>query len=207
MPFTRILCLVLEIKLRVGVFAVLDFCLFCQGMSTLLVVQVGAVFRWVSKVIAWLQLLHLVIGLKVSHQFFSQFGAKLKLLALCAIFLTLWASYKYVLGILIGSSPCSLLLWLVGVIILVLVFLQSLENCSNDIEDYDVSSKKKIMIIIIRLIFGERGKFVCQQKILRKSTHMIWCWLQKESAVTIALIQLPWIQFASLEKLLDWSSP
>ena len=46
------------------------------------------------------------------------------------IFPALWASYRWLLGILIGSSRCLLLLWLVGVIALVLVFRQSFENRS-----------------------------------------------------------------------------
>ena len=43
MPFTRILCLVLEINLRVGVFFcfVLDLCLFFHRMSTLSILQVN----------------------------------------------------------------------------------------------------------------------------------------------------------------------
>ena len=40
------------------------------------------------------------------------------------------ASYRWLLRIVIGSSRCLLLLWLVGVIALVLVFQQSFENCS-----------------------------------------------------------------------------
>ena len=47
------------------------------------------------------------------------------------IFPALWASYRQLLGIVIGSSRCLLLLWLVGVIALVLVFWQSFENRSN----------------------------------------------------------------------------
>ena len=48
------------------------------------------------------------------------------------IFPALRASYRWLLGIVIGSSRCSsrFLLWLVGVIALVLVFRQSFENCS-----------------------------------------------------------------------------
>ena len=39
--------------------------------------------------------------------------------------------FEYLLRILIGSSYCLLLLWLVGVITLALGFQQSFENCSN----------------------------------------------------------------------------
>ena len=51
------------------------------------------------------------------------------------IFPALRASYRWLLGIVIGSSRClflvSCLLWLVGVVALVLVFLQSFENRSK----------------------------------------------------------------------------
>ena len=40
--------------------------------------SIRVVFKWPSKVITWLRLLRLVIGLKESHQFFSQWEAKLK---------------------------------------------------------------------------------------------------------------------------------
>ena len=42
-----------------------------------------AVFRWLSKVITWLRLLRLVIGLKDSRQFFNQWEAKPKPIAPC----------------------------------------------------------------------------------------------------------------------------
>ena len=42
-----------------------------------------AVFKWLSKVITWLRLLRLVIGLKDSRQFFSQWEAKPKPIAPC----------------------------------------------------------------------------------------------------------------------------
>ena len=44
---------------------------------------VRAVFKWLSKVIMWLWLLQLVIGLKDSRQFFSQWEAKPKPIAPC----------------------------------------------------------------------------------------------------------------------------
>ena len=47
-------------------------------------------------------------------------------------FPALRASYMELLGIVIGSSRCLLLLWLVGVIALVLGFRQSFENRSNN---------------------------------------------------------------------------
>ena len=40
-----------------------------------------AVFKWLSKVITWLRLLRLVIGLKESRQFFNQWEAKPKPIA------------------------------------------------------------------------------------------------------------------------------
>ena len=43
----------------------------------------GAVFKWLSKVITWLRLLRLVIGLKDSRQFFNQWEAKPKPIAPC----------------------------------------------------------------------------------------------------------------------------
>ena len=41
------------------------------------------VFKWLSKVITWLRLLRLVIGLKDSRQFFNQWEAKPKPIAPC----------------------------------------------------------------------------------------------------------------------------
>ena len=46
---------------------------FSRALSKL---QVRAVFKWLSKVITWLWLLRLMIGLKDSWQFFSQWEAK-----------------------------------------------------------------------------------------------------------------------------------
>ena len=43
----------------------------------------SAVFKWLSKVITWLRLLRLVIGLKGSRQFFNQWEAKPKPIAPC----------------------------------------------------------------------------------------------------------------------------
>ena len=40
-----------------------------------------AVFKWLSKIITWLRLLRLVIGLKESHQFFNQWESKPKPIA------------------------------------------------------------------------------------------------------------------------------
>ena len=42
-----------------------------------------AVFKWLSKVITWLRLLRLVIGLKDSRQFFNQWEAKPKPIEPC----------------------------------------------------------------------------------------------------------------------------
>ena len=41
----------------------------------------GAAFKWPSKVITWLQLLRLVIGLKISRQFINQWEGKPKPIA------------------------------------------------------------------------------------------------------------------------------
>ena len=48
------------------------------------------------------------------------------------------------LGIVIGSTRCLLLLWLVEVIALVLVFRQSFENCSNEYKHWNTNCKKPI---------------------------------------------------------------
>ena len=45
--------------------------------------QLRAVFKWLSKVITWLRLLRLVIGLQDSRQFFNQWDAKPKQIAPC----------------------------------------------------------------------------------------------------------------------------
>ena len=42
-----------------------------------------AVFKWLSKVIPWLRMLRLVIGLRDSRQFFNQWDAKPKSIAPC----------------------------------------------------------------------------------------------------------------------------
>ena len=44
---------------------------------------IRAVFKWLSKVITWLRLLRLVIGLKDSRQFFNQWEAKPKPITPC----------------------------------------------------------------------------------------------------------------------------
>ena len=46
-------------------------------------VTISAVFKWLSKVITWLRLLCLVIGLKDSCQFFNQWESKPKPTAPC----------------------------------------------------------------------------------------------------------------------------
>ena len=72
--------------------------------------------------------------LKDSRQFFNQWEAKAKPIVPCTRdFPALRASYRWLLGIVIGSSRCSFLLWLVGIIALVLVFRQSFENRSNEV--------------------------------------------------------------------------
>ena len=70
-----------------------------------------------------IRLLRLVIGLKFSRQYFSQLEARPKPIATCTRdFSRPWVSYMWLLGILIGSSRCSLRLWLVGVITLIWLF-------------------------------------------------------------------------------------
>ena len=98
-----------------------------------LVFVLRAIFKWLLKLITWLRLLRLMIGLKDSGQFFSQWEAKPKPIAACTRDFSRALSRLQVilLGIVIGSSRCLLLLWLVGVIALVLVFRQSFENHSN----------------------------------------------------------------------------
>jgi len=76
-----------------------------------------AVVKLLSKASRRLRLLSSVIGLKICRQFFNQVEAKPKPMASCTReFAALWAGYGYLPGILIGSSHCWLLLWLVGVI-------------------------------------------------------------------------------------------
>ena len=48
-----------------------------------IIIIIRAVFKWLSKVITWLRLLRLVIGLKDSRHFFNQWEAKPKPIAPC----------------------------------------------------------------------------------------------------------------------------
>ena len=78
-----------------------------------------------------LRLLRLMIGLKDSRQFFNRWEAKPKPIAPCTRDFSRALNKFQLLGIVIGSSRCLPLLWLVGVlIVLVLVFRQSFENRS-----------------------------------------------------------------------------
>ena len=71
-------------------------------------------------------------GLKDSRRCFNQWDAKLKPIAPCTRdFSRASSELQVMLGIVIGSSRSSFLLWLVGVIALVLVFRQSFENHSK----------------------------------------------------------------------------
>ena len=110
-----------------------------------------AVFKWLSKVIQWLRLLLLMIGLKSSRQFFSRWEAKPKPIAPCTRDFSRALSKFQLLGIVIGSSRCSFLLWLVGVLIaLVLVFRQSFENRSiirSDSRRSQSSPRTTILIV------------------------------------------------------------
>ena len=49
----------------------------------IIIITIRAVFKWLSKVIRWLRLLRLVIGLKDSRQFFNRWKATLKPIAPC----------------------------------------------------------------------------------------------------------------------------
>ena len=97
------------------------------------------IFKWLSTEIMRFRLLRLETDSKDSRQCFNQWEAKPKPkpIAPCTqenvIFPALWASYRKLLGIVIGSSRCLLLLWLAGVIALVLVFRRSFENHSEKI--------------------------------------------------------------------------
>ena len=57
--------------------------MYMQSWSRVMNFGNWAVFKWLSKVITWLRLLRLVIGLKGSRQFFNQWEAKPKLIAPC----------------------------------------------------------------------------------------------------------------------------
>ena len=75
------------------------------------------VFKWLSKVNTWLRLLRFVIGLKISRQFFNQWGTKAKPTAPCTCdFSRAWSKMQ----VTARNSDwfmvrCLLLLRLVGV--------------------------------------------------------------------------------------------
>ena len=98
--------------------------------NTTLNITYRAVFKCLSKVITWLRLLRVVIGLKDSV--FQPMRSKTKTNR--TMYAWFFPRFERVtgnlLGIVIGSRRCLFLLWLVGVIALVLVFLQSFENRS-----------------------------------------------------------------------------
>ena len=99
------------------------------------------VFKWLSKAITWLRLLRLVIGFKDSRQFFNQWEAKPKPkpIAPCTRdFSRASSELQKLLGTVIGSWRYLFLLWLVGAIVLVLVFRQSFENRSNNNNNNDI---------------------------------------------------------------------
>ena len=76
----------------------------------------------------------LQIGFKMSRQFYNTWEAKPKPkpkpIAPCTRVFPLRKLHETATGILIGSSSCLLLLWLVGIVPLVLVYRHSFENCS-----------------------------------------------------------------------------
>ena len=58
-----------------------EFWLFIVLFAPVVIGRSKAVFKWLSKIITWLRLLRLVIGLKESRQFFNQWEAKPKPIA------------------------------------------------------------------------------------------------------------------------------
>ena len=118
------------IKLMVGFLG----CFFSFSLSFGInreLVKFRAVFKWLSKVITWLRLKRLWLAWKTRASFSTnEKQNQNQSHHVRVIFPALRASYRWLLGIVIGSSRCSFLLWLVAVIALVLVFQQSFENRS-----------------------------------------------------------------------------
>ena len=90
--------------------------------------ELRAVFKWLSKVITWLRLLRLVIGLKDSRQFFNQWDAKPKPIAPCTRDFSHASSELQAIArncdwLMVLSAPV--------VIALVLVLRRSFENHST----------------------------------------------------------------------------
>ena len=69
------------------------------------------VLKWLLKIITWLQLLRWLISEK-SRESWKPKWKKTYHNFVWVIFPTLWQSYMQLLGIVIGSSLCLLLLWL-----------------------------------------------------------------------------------------------
>ena len=88
--------------------------------SSIFVHNIGAIFKWLSKINTRLQLLRLVTGLKNLAPVYQPMKRKT----------ALWARYMELLWIWIGYLHCWHLLWLVEVITLVFVFRHSIENRS-----------------------------------------------------------------------------
>jgi len=106
---------------------------FIRPIKYLAALLFVTIFKWLSNVITRLQLLRKIIGWKISIQFFQQMKRKNQTQSdiVHSMFPVLWASHKYLLGILFGSSRCLLLLRLVAVITLELHFRLSLKNTLN----------------------------------------------------------------------------
>ena len=70
---------------RVGLLRIPSFAWFAYLSAVMgwCFAAIRAVFRWLLKLITWLRLLRLVIGLKDSRQFFNQWDAKPKPIAPC----------------------------------------------------------------------------------------------------------------------------
>ena len=88
---------------------------------------ITAVFNWVSKVISqllWFCIVTLCDWPKIARHYFNQSEAKLKPIVTCShAFSRAWRRYMYLLRVLIGSSDCLRLLWLVRVITSTLVWV------------------------------------------------------------------------------------
>ena len=115
-----------------------------------------SVVKWLSKVITWLRLLRLVIGLKDSRQFFNQWEAKPKSIAPCTHDFSRASSELQVI-----ARNCDwfialflFLLSLVGVIALVLVFRQSFENRSKPMSSCSILLSFCNCLYWLRLLVG-----------------------------------------------------
>ena len=98
----------------------------------IIIITIVIVFKWLSKVITWLRMLRLVIGLKESRQFFNQWEAKPKSIAPCTRHFSRALSELKVI-----ARNCDWFIALFAPVVIarsncfqVLVFRQSFENRS-----------------------------------------------------------------------------